>query len=345
MKTETKKKVGIAALITGVVATIVAAVKAKAAPLCTPGEPDCRGYDLYRCSPERKWVLEEANSPSCGWEPGDPEFQVTELAIEPTQIYPGETVTISVLVTNVGETAGTKTVVREVAGVVATQDVTLDPGDSDMVSFELVAGDPGVYPVTINGLAGSFTVLELELAMLYGYLQGAPGYPDDLTIIRIQGTVDVAGVQVSTDNQGNFELYGIEPGEHQITFSSPGYQDAVRTAEFLPGEEKHWTPILHPTAPQQTIGMQIANPPPGATHWKFTVAFQGGARSSDYTPVTEIAYPRAGSYPVPVPAELRCIYVCTLDYSIWEEWWGAYPIDSYGMYEFDWDTKTLTRIE
>lgn len=207
--------------------------------------------------------------------------------------------------------------------------------------------------MTINGLSGSFTVLPPlppEPAMLYGYLQGAPGYPGDLTIIRIQGSVDVAGIQATTDSQGNYEVYGIEPGEHQITFSSPGYQDAVRTAEFHSGEEKYWTPILHPAGPQETIGMQIVNPPPDATHWAFTVGFNGAARSSEYTSIAEVAYPRAGSYPVPLPAELRLVYAFTLpDFAVWYEWWptgGEVPIiDSYGVYEFDWNTKTLSRVE
>lgn len=38
-------------------------------PICTPGETECVGYDLYRCSLEGEWVLDEENSPNCGYTP------------------------------------------------------------------------------------------------------------------------------------------------------------------------------------------------------------------------------------------------------------------------------------
>lgn len=42
------------------------------------------------------------------------EFVVTDLVITPSEVYVGEPVTISVLVTNVGGTRGTKTISLEV---------------------------------------------------------------------------------------------------------------------------------------------------------------------------------------------------------------------------------------
>jgi len=41
-------------------------------PLCTPGETKCEDYNLYRCSLEREWYLEEENSPTCGYTPPVP---------------------------------------------------------------------------------------------------------------------------------------------------------------------------------------------------------------------------------------------------------------------------------
>lgn len=46
--------------------------------------------------------------------PGGPEFVVSDLHITPAEVYIGETVTISVLVTNIGEAAGTYEVNCEV---------------------------------------------------------------------------------------------------------------------------------------------------------------------------------------------------------------------------------------
>jgi len=72
------QKVGVGAVITALITTIVAVVKAKAAP------------------------------------PVEGEFTVTDLIIEPTTVNVGDPVTISVLVTNVGAEIGTKTVTLEV---------------------------------------------------------------------------------------------------------------------------------------------------------------------------------------------------------------------------------------
>lgn len=154
MKAATKKKIGVGAVVVGLVAGTVAAIRAwvKAAP-CTPGETKCDGYDLYRCSLQGVWELEETNSPTCGWEPWKATFEVTDLLIEPEEVYVGETVTVSVLVTNVGNLEGTKTVVFE--GLVS-KDVTLDPGDSARVTFEVTPTEPGTYAVKIDVLEGSF---------------------------------------------------------------------------------------------------------------------------------------------------------------------------------------------
>jgi len=99
----------------GALAAFFGIRKLTKAAVCTPGEPKCEGYDLYQCSPEHKWVLVEANSPTCGWTPGAAEFTVTDLLIEPAEVYVGEPVSISALVTNVGGEVGTKTVQLEVS--------------------------------------------------------------------------------------------------------------------------------------------------------------------------------------------------------------------------------------
>lgn len=110
------QKVGIGLGVGGTIAAIIAAIKAKVAPpvVCTPGDTKCIGFDLYECSAEKEWVLAEANSPTCGWEPGAAEFAVTDLLISPGEVYVGEPVEISVLVTNIGGERGTKTVTLEV---------------------------------------------------------------------------------------------------------------------------------------------------------------------------------------------------------------------------------------
>ena len=120
MGLSTKEKVG-AGLVAGAAIVAVVVAKAKATPVCTPGERACSvdlgyaGKDLYECSPECKWLLVAANSTECGWAPGEAEFEVTDLVISPSEVYVGESVEIRVLVTNVGGKRGTKTVTLEVS--------------------------------------------------------------------------------------------------------------------------------------------------------------------------------------------------------------------------------------
>jgi len=77
------------------------------------GDTKCVGFDLYEYQ-QGGWALIEANSTACGWEPGEAEFQVSDLVIEPTTVNVAEPVDIGVIVTNIGGKRGTKTVRMEV---------------------------------------------------------------------------------------------------------------------------------------------------------------------------------------------------------------------------------------
>ncbi|MCL0065251.1 hypothetical protein M1N84_05165, partial [Dehalococcoidia bacterium] len=87
------------------------------------------------------------------------EFTVTDLAITPEEVYTGEEVTISVLVTNVGELAGRHQVTLKIDDVVeATQEVILEGGESQRVSFTIVRDVAATYRVDVAGLIGAFAV-------------------------------------------------------------------------------------------------------------------------------------------------------------------------------------------
>ena len=88
-------------------------------------------------------------------------FMLSNLTIEPETVYAGEEVKVSVLVSNVGGRTGTHTVTLTVNGTVeATVDVTLRAGESRTVTFKIVKAEPRTYLVEVDGLTGSFTVLE-----------------------------------------------------------------------------------------------------------------------------------------------------------------------------------------
>ncbi len=87
-------------------------------------------------------------------------FTITNLSISPTEVDPGDTVTVAATVTNTGGSAGTHQVdLRVNAAVVETTQVTLEPGASATVTFLITRDEPGTYSITLDGLSGTFDIL------------------------------------------------------------------------------------------------------------------------------------------------------------------------------------------
>ena len=101
---------------------------------------------------------------ACGYacgrkEAATAEFELSNLAISPTEVEIGQAVTVTVDVENVGEVAGTKTLTLKVDGVeVETRDVEVEGGKTETASFTLVPDAEGTYSIEIDGLSGSVTV-------------------------------------------------------------------------------------------------------------------------------------------------------------------------------------------
>jgi hypothetical protein len=92
--------------------------------------------------------------------PSPASFSLTNLVIEPTQVKPSETVTITVTVTNLGELEGTYNLVLKVNGVdESSEKVTLDGGQSKVVSFSISCDEAGTYSLELDNLRGQFAVL------------------------------------------------------------------------------------------------------------------------------------------------------------------------------------------
>jgi hypothetical protein len=87
------------------------------------------------------------------------EITVSGLVVPATDIGIAEKATISAMVSNSGDVAGTTTVTFKINGVaVASKDVKLAGHESKSVSFATVQGKAGSYKVDVNGLTGTFTV-------------------------------------------------------------------------------------------------------------------------------------------------------------------------------------------
>lgn len=92
--------------------------------------------------------------------PRPAEFRFAELSISPAIAKRGETITITVKVTNVGDEAGNYTVELRIAGaVVDSRTVTLVGGESTTVTFE-VSEHVGTYDVEVDGQKGTIIVEE-----------------------------------------------------------------------------------------------------------------------------------------------------------------------------------------
>lgn len=89
-----------------------------------------------------------------------PELTLTTLSVSPKEVKPGESVTIAVGVANPGAITGSRTVELWIEGKFEQSwEVTLNPGESEMVSFTVTRDEPGSYRAAVNGFREEFMVL------------------------------------------------------------------------------------------------------------------------------------------------------------------------------------------
>jgi len=87
-------------------------------------------------------------------------FSVTNLSVEPAEVQPKDTVTITVSVANTGGSEGSYTVVLKINEFKeAERSVTVAAGGSETVTFSVTRAEAGSYTVAVNGLIGAFTVV------------------------------------------------------------------------------------------------------------------------------------------------------------------------------------------
>lgn len=91
--------------------------------------------------------------------PSPATFAITDLTLSPAEAIIGEKVTITALVTNSGDLSGSYDIVLKLNGVtLATEEITLDAGTSQEVTFTTTKNRPGTYTVDINGLTEKLIV-------------------------------------------------------------------------------------------------------------------------------------------------------------------------------------------
>ena len=90
-------------------------------------------------------------------DPEEPEpiFEVRNVTVDPTEVEPGEPVSVAATVANDGDANGTITAELAVGDVVVdTETVTVPATESRTVSFEHVFDEPGTYPIAVSGTDG-----------------------------------------------------------------------------------------------------------------------------------------------------------------------------------------------
>ena len=93
-------------------------------------------------------------------------FNITNLQVSPSEVKPGENVTISVFVINMGRELGFYDVVLKINGTVEdVKTIMLDGGESTNVKFAVSKEAIGSYSVEIAGLKGEFRVKKSMLTL------------------------------------------------------------------------------------------------------------------------------------------------------------------------------------
>jgi uncharacterized membrane protein len=95
-------------------------------------------------------------------------FRVSDLTVSPAEVEVGNEVTISLVLTNIGEEEGSYTLVLKVNQVAEdTKTITLDAGASTAVQFKVTKEEAGAYDVEIGELSGGFDVKEVPLIPIF----------------------------------------------------------------------------------------------------------------------------------------------------------------------------------
>ncbi|MBA7699619.1 hypothetical protein ES703_108318 [subsurface metagenome] len=91
-------------------------------------------------------------------------FAVTDLSILPAEAYVGDSLSITVIVTNTGGQSGSCEVTLRIDDVIeATKEVAVSPGLSKKVTFTVSKDIPSIYSVDVDGLTASFIVKVKEV--------------------------------------------------------------------------------------------------------------------------------------------------------------------------------------
>jgi hypothetical protein len=198
--------------------------------------------------------------------PGKPAaFTVRWLSISPAEANIGQEVTISVLVTNMGDATGSYDVVLSIDDVVtaAKSIVDLAGGASQEVAFTITADNVGVFTVSVNDATGTLVVSDAgEPSTAIELFDITPDYESDT------GVINFARVD-----------YGIYESYYSTLFSQLNAELVLIVG--LDGEPLEEVTLITPgqSEPYMSTSSLIYTPPEGWT--SATYSFQAELRTDE----------------------------------------------------------------
>jgi hypothetical protein len=156
-------------------------------------------------------------------------LELSDLAFTPIQIYPGDSVNVSIKVLNTGDLEGTFPVQLKFKDKIFSQEVTLAGGDSEVVNYKIIPDIPGVYDIDINGEVSQFDVnapLKADYSLSPLILSSSETYSGESlsisTLITNSGNLaGITNIQLKINGENaEIKAISLDPGKSQeVTFS------------------------------------------------------------------------------------------------------------------------------
>lgn len=217
-------------------------------------------------------------------------LEVTDLAVEPTQVMAGETVKVRATVRNTGELEGTYSGALAVDGLTNQScNVTLFPGDNATVEMELTLPDRGSHTVSLEGVSATVTVTGPNFEVVE--LTSDPPDPMAGDRVRVSATVRNSG-----DIEGLFDNPITYDGLHVsqcIATIAPGAEfefamdfvtsDRGSHTLALAGKEKTITVTAPASIAVESLYLTGTSAKPGEMVMAFVTLYNSGDQAGKQT--------------------------------------------------------------
>ena len=159
--------------------------------------------------------------------------KVINVTVTPTEVKPGEAVTITAVVKNMGDAPCRYTVKLKINGVVVqTKTITLAPWETKTVTFTVVQDEPGTYEVQVGDLKDEF-IVSTPLSPLPASFK-ATSLSISPTKVGVGETVTISVLVNETGGgSGNYlvilKINGVVMGKQEVTLTPQQSQTVTFT--------------------------------------------------------------------------------------------------------------------